>query len=218
MRCDELDELLADYFDGTLTSEPLARVEQHLASCPVCAGLARDIEAATAFVRRVGPVEPPPELVTRIVNETASGRHGTLRRRSGFRLWLDRLFEPVLQPRLAMSMALTILSFSMLGRLTGVEVRQLRPADLNPVRVWASVEDRTHHVWNRAVMYYESLRLVYEVQARLSEDNDAPEAAAPAQEGSGRTVPRGGVADGGPRPGSEQSPDRRPAPSPGAAK
>ena len=68
-----------------------------------------------------------------------------------------------------MGMAMTILSFSMLGRLAGIEVRQLKPQDLHPASVWAAVDNRVYRTWERAVKYYENLRLVYEVQTRLQE-------------------------------------------------
>ena len=44
--------------------------------------------------------------------------------------------EPVLQPRYAMGMAMTLLTFAMLGRLTGMEFRHLSPSDLDPVKAW----------------------------------------------------------------------------------
>ena len=76
-----------------------------------------------------------------------------------------------MQPRLAMGMAMTILSFSMLGRFTA-PVKQLRPSDLDPVKVWAAVEDKSHRVWDRTLKYYESLRVVYEIQSRLKDLSD----------------------------------------------
>jgi hypothetical protein len=68
-----------------------------------------------------------------------------------------------------MGMAMTILSFGMLGKLSGIEARQLRPADLHPAAVWTAIDNRVHRTWERAVKYYENLRLVYEVQTRLQE-------------------------------------------------
>jgi hypothetical protein len=64
---------------------------------------------------------------------------------------------------------MTILSFSMLGRLAGIEARQLKPSDLHPAKVWAAADDKVHRAWARAVKYYENLRLVYEVRSRLQE-------------------------------------------------
>ncbi len=42
-------------------------MERHLAECPACAELARDSAAAVAFMERAAEVEPPPELMTRIL-------------------------------------------------------------------------------------------------------------------------------------------------------
>jgi hypothetical protein len=41
--------------------------------------------------------------------------------------------------------------------------------DLDPVKIWVSVDDQAHRAWNRAVKYYENLRLVFEIQSRLQE-------------------------------------------------
>lgn len=169
MNCAELEILLCDYVDGTLDAARKREVEQHLSGCSGCAELARDAAAAVAFIERAAPVEPPPELLTHLVFDLtarvqqAGGRHGKLRR------FFGRLVDPVLQPRFAMGMAMTILSFSMLLRFAGVEVRQLSPSDLNPVEITQAVEDRVQRAWTRAVKFYESLRLVYEVRTRWRE-------------------------------------------------
>ncbi len=78
----------------------------------------------------------------------------------------------VLQPRYVMGMAMTILSFSMLARFAHIEPRQLRPADLDPVKVWQSIDDRSHRIWDRSMKYYDNLRLVIEIQSRLREWTD----------------------------------------------
>ena len=62
---------------------------------------------------------------------------------------------------LAMGMAMTILFFAMLGHFSGIEVRQLKPSDLDPVKVWMAAEDRVQRGWERTVKYYENLRVVY---------------------------------------------------------
>ena len=61
MNCAELEELICDYVDGTLTALPKAEVERHLAVCPACAELVRDSAAAVAFMERAAEVEPPPD-------------------------------------------------------------------------------------------------------------------------------------------------------------
>ena len=77
-----------------------------------------------------------------------------------------------MQPRYAMGMAMTVLSFAMLGRFAGIEVRQLTPSDLDPVKIWTAAEDRAMRTWERGVKYYESLRLVFEIETRVKEWRD----------------------------------------------
>ena len=67
MNCAEIEILICDYVDGTLDAADKAEVERHLAACPACAELARDSAAAVAFIERAAEVEPPPELITRIL-------------------------------------------------------------------------------------------------------------------------------------------------------
>jgi len=179
MSCADLESLLCDYVDGTLAPESKGVVELHLASCSVCAELARDARAAVAFVERVAEVEPPPELVTRILYQVprAPERNKWLGKLLG-RIH-TRWLTPILQPRYVMGFAITILSFSMLGRLAGVRPRQLRTSDLDPVKVWQSVDDHAHRAWARAVKHYENLRFVYEIQTSLR-DWTQPEDQAPA--------------------------------------
>ncbi|MBI4874798.1 MAG: zf-HC2 domain-containing protein [Acidobacteria bacterium] len=168
MTCTGLELLLCDYVDGTLDAARRVTVERHLADCPACAELARDSAAAVDFLARVEAVQPPAELVTRILFQIPT-RRPSEGSRSGIGQRIRSWFEPILQPRLAMGMAMTILSFAMLGRFAGIQPRQLTAADLNPVRVWATLDDRCHRSWERAVKYYENLRFVYEIQSRLKE-------------------------------------------------
>ena len=177
MNCADLEILLCDYVDGTLHGEQKSAVEQHLAECADCAELVKDAGSAVAFIERAAEVEPPPELVTRILFELPVVRRAEHSvSRSAWRRFRAKWLEPVLQPRFAMGMAMTVLSFAMLGRFAGIEVRQLKPSDLDPVKVWMAAEDRAHRTWERAVKYYDSLRVVYEIQTRLREWGDQAEA------------------------------------------
>jgi hypothetical protein len=172
MNCAELENVLCDYIDGTLGEAGRAAVASHASECPSCAEMVREVEGVTAFLARVEAPEPPPELMTRILfhapvsGEPQPAVAGALpSKRPWFQTWLS----PLLQPRLAMGMAMTILSFSMVSRILGIQERPITMADLEPARVWASVDDRLNRGWNRAVKYYENLRLVFEIRARLQE-------------------------------------------------
>jgi anti-sigma factor RsiW len=178
MACSEAEVLLAEYVDGTLGTEDRAAVEHHLAECSVCAELAHDAAGAVAFMERAAVVNAPPELVTKLLSEISNGPSRAVVKPSLLQKAVRRLFgkwmEPVLQPRFAMGMAMTVLSFAMLGRIAGIEMRQLKPADLDPVTVWTSAEDRVVRVWEKGVKYYQNLRLVFEIQTRLKEWTEEP--------------------------------------------
>ena len=64
---------------------------------------------------------------------------------------------------------MTILSFAMLGRFAGINMRQLKPSDLDPVKVYVAAEDKVQRTWARTVKYYENLRVVFEIQTQLKE-------------------------------------------------
>ena len=184
MTCADLEILLAEYVDGTLRGESRSAVEQHLGECAECAELARDAAGAVAFMDRAATVEAPPELVTKILFEVTNGPSHAVIKPSLVRRLFGRWLEPVLQPRMAMGMAMTVLSFVMVGKLSGIEVRQLKPSDLDPVKVWSALDDRAHRTWDRAMKYYENMRLVFEVQTRLKEWTDEQ-----AEAGNGKNPP-----------------------------
>ena len=179
MNCAEVEILLADYVDGTLRPEEKSALEAHLSGCAACSELARDSAGAVAFMERAAVVEAPPELVTRILFEVTAGPSHAVVKPSLVRRLFGRWLEPVLQPRFAMGMAMTVLSFAMIGRFT--HVRQLTPADLDPVKVWTAAEDRVVRWYNRGVKYYDSLKVVYEIQTRLKEWADEQPGSSQAQ-------------------------------------
>jgi len=146
MRCAELEILLADYLDGAVSGVEKAAVEAHLAGCASCAELARDAAGAVAFMDRAAAVEPPPGMVARILaDDRIRLRRSWSERLLGF-VWLL-----VGEPRLAMGVAMVVLSIAMLGR------------------VWGPAENQVHRAWDRTVKQYESLPLVSEIQAQLDD-------------------------------------------------
>lgn len=166
MHCLEIDELLCDYVDGALSTERKQAFEAHTASCAACRELVADVSGAVHFMERVAVVEPPKELITRILYHTP--KQAPLVEAMARQDWLKRWIAPLIQPRFAMGMAMTILSFSMLGKFVA-PVTQLKPGDLDPVKVWRNIDDSAHRTWDRLVKYYDNLRLVYEVQTAIEE-------------------------------------------------
>jgi hypothetical protein len=164
MNCADLEILICDYVDGTLDAAKKAEVERHLGGCPACAELARDSAAAVAFIERSADVEPPPELITRILFDAPWTKE-----RSGSKLrnWIRTVLSPVLQPKLAMGIAMTMITLSFLWQYA--VPKQLHASDLQPTKVWAGLEDRAYYAWGRTVKFYENLKFVYQIQTMLRE-------------------------------------------------
>jgi anti-sigma factor RsiW len=184
MNCADIEITICDYLDGTLAPEQKAELERHLALCPACAEMARDAAAAVAFMGRAENVEPPPELITRILFE-GPWNVGKAKP-SVWRKWATAALTPIFQPKFAMGMAMTILSLAMLWRSVGPA--PLRASDLRPSRIWASLEDRGVYAWGRTVKFYENLKFVYQIQSTLhqwQEQQEEEQRPAPNQENPG---------------------------------
>ncbi len=125
--------------------------------------------AAAGFIGRAADVEPPPELLTRILFNLPSAHHARAQQAGGLREFLHRRIQPILQPRFAMGFAMTILSFSLLGRYAGISPRQLTLDDLRPAKVWQAIDDKAYRTWQRTEKFYQNLRFVYEIQTQLRE-------------------------------------------------
>lgn len=178
MTCEQFETSLADFLDGTLSASERAALDAHVASCPSCEQFKADVTTGLLLAGRAEEVTPPPELLTRIAYLAPIGRTRQPYERQGFFSKLAaRWIQPVLQPRFAMGMAMTILSFAMLERCTGIRVQRIDAAELNPARIWGDLEDRSIRFKDRAVKYYENIRFVYDIEVRLREMEEQQAAA-----------------------------------------
>ena len=170
LSCADFETLLADWIDGTLSaparSEEREAFLRHRETCSACEALAEDAESAMAFMERAADVEVPQALVSQILHATNSGWEFKLRAQ-GVSGWINRMFAPVLKPRFVMGAAMMFLSATMLTRCTPSHT--FTAADLDPVHLWASLDDKAHRVWDRTVKGYESMRLVYEVKSQIND-------------------------------------------------
>jgi anti-sigma factor RsiW len=168
MKCEQAEIFLCDYLDGTLDHARRDQLDTHMQGCAACAAMKRDVEAAMGFVAEAAPHgdnnDTPAELLPRILFHLPSAPKMPERAP-----WWRNWFGPLMQPRFVMGMAMTVVSFSMIGRLVGIEPRQLTLADLEPTKVVAALDWKAHRIWDRAVKYYDNLRLVYDIQTRLEE-------------------------------------------------
>lgn len=169
--CLEVERLAPEYVEGLLAAEERSRVEEHLAVCSSCSSAMADMREALAVCREAEGVVVPPGLVARILEVTT----GKLSWKQRLRIWV----RPVLEPRLAMGLAMAILSFSIVLRAAGVDPTSLRLDDFRPSSIYARFDRQVHLTSSRLVKYYHDLRIVYEIQTQLQSIRDT--AAPPAE-------------------------------------
>ncbi len=160
--CQACEAALCDYVDGVLSADARVEMEIHLRQCAACADYEADIREGMGVLREADTLDAPPILVNKILFQIPT-------RATGWRARFGRFFEPVMQPRIVMGAMMTVLSLAMMTRCAGLPSRSVTAADLDPVKVWSSFDDRAHRTWDRTVKAYESMRLVYEVRSRVHE-------------------------------------------------
>jgi hypothetical protein len=169
--CLEVERVAPEYVEGLLAHDEQARVAAHLAECPACRAAIADMREALAVCRSVEGVVVPPGLVARILEETT----GKLTWKERLRIWV----RPVLEPRLALGLAMALISFSIVLRAAGIDPTRLTLDDFRPSSIYERLDRQAHLTSSRVVKYYRDLRIVYEIQTQLQAIRDA--AAPPAE-------------------------------------
>lgn len=186
MNCRRVESLLDDYVDGALGIAERRSVEDHFADCPDCAAMREDVDLALGFLRQAPRVELPEGLVANILNSTVhSGptAGGLVAAGVGSRGWVRPFLQPLFEPRFAMSMALAIVSFSILtwsGQQTLDRWQDAAPAP----RIRSAVVG-LDQVWQRGVAVYHR---TFPAQQQNTADRDKHEAAP--SDTSNPTAPR----------------------------
>jgi hypothetical protein len=233
--CGEWETLLADALDGLLKPEEEARFEAHKAGCPACAALYEAARKGREWLEFLSPDPEPPEwLLAKILATTGPGHaiNGLpvpagagvvpafvppVWQQPGF---LARMRSSA-QPRLLMTAAMAFFSIALTLNLAGVRLANLRMADLRPRTVRSYMERQLTMASVPIVRYYDHLRFVYEVEARMRELRGQDEGKGngggeqqqnqPVTPGETRQNPgkNPGSHDGGLRAGPRQRPDTR---------
>ena len=168
MNCADFEILLADHIDGNLRADRKSAFARHRETCAGCGALTADVEVAMDFMERAAEPEMPPVVLSKILQATNSGWELSLRGK-GLRGWIHRTFAPILQPRFVLGAVFTMISATMLTQCSGGGKKSLTAADLDPVRLVSTLENRAQRVYDRALKSYESMKLVYEVKSQLTD-------------------------------------------------
>jgi hypothetical protein len=190
----EIENLASDYLEGLLEPFQQAAIDAHLTECVACREMLEDVTHVLEMCRAAEDVEPKPWLVSKIMLATVGERKPT---------WRDRIaayFRPVLQPRVAYPIAMTVFTFSIIVNAAGLNLRSLRFEDLNP-RTWVGRANRQGHLMAaRAEKFYYDLRVVYEIESRFRQLGGQPQGQE--EEVPKPVAPEGGSSQGTP---SEQT-------------
>jgi hypothetical protein len=177
LACSEFEALLAEALDDALNPETRQEFEAHGQSCQVCGSLWAEAREGMALVRSIEEVEPPRNLVHNILAATSMKQAVAEPTAQPVKSsWLDRLrlgvrpsLAGLMRSRFAMSFGMAFFSLSITLTLAGVKVSDVATMVAHPSQLRKSVVLGFTQVEAKVTSYYENLRLVYEVQARVRE-------------------------------------------------
>jgi hypothetical protein len=170
MNCGSFENLWIDYFDEALDPAAHRQAEEHLSLCPRCAALVAEMRANRLLAGAIPEVEPPPQLIRKIIAETSGAPPAPA--------WYDFIFDfvrPQQFPKLAMGSLMAVASIVVVLYALGVDFRSTTMADLSPQRLWERTNREVHLAYSRGVKYYNALRIVYEIQSRFESLNASTE-------------------------------------------
>ena len=210
LRCDEWENLIADALDGTLSAADAAAFARHQGECALCAQMFKETQQGKAWIEYLA-VEPevPVDLLEKILARTsgrsvsgeeagvAPGAPLPVRAVPPHSAWhrvlplVRQLARQAFEPRLMMTAAMAFFSIALTLNLTGIKLTEVRAGDLRPSRLRATVTRQFYSTNEQVMKYYENLRLVYEMEARV------------------RELRRSTEAEPAPRPASQQTPKQQ---------
>jgi hypothetical protein len=190
LRCDEWENLIADALDGTLTPPDAAAFHRHQSECALCDHMFKETSQGKAWMEYLAvEPEPPADLLQKILARTyerpqpgagagAVAAAVSLPAHPAWRRVVLPSIRQVLEPRLMMTLAMAFFSIALTLNLTGVKLTEIRPADFQPSRLRANLTRQYYAANEQITKYYENLRVVYEMEARVREFRRSTEPAA----------------------------------------
>jgi anti-sigma factor RsiW len=165
--CEQIEARLSDYVDGLMPPAERRDFAAHTESCADCAPLLASVLGLVQNLHALEAIEPPPRLAYTILNQTLGPREQAKGFRGAFG-WLNAL----LSVRFAYGAISVAASLVILLTASGFSFRKPKLADLSPVNLYRTADRQAHLVYARSTKFVSDLRVVYEIQSRLSKDNN----------------------------------------------
>jgi anti-sigma factor RsiW len=163
--CEQTEARLSDYLDGLLQPAEQTAFDLHVNTCERCTPLVASVSNVLGTLHKLEPVEPSPQLVNSILTATLG-----LQSWRNAKRWLRNLQSPRFVYS-AVSVAATLL---VVLWASGFSLRKPKLADLAPATIYRNADRQVHLVYARSTKFVSDLRVVYEIQSRLRQDNEIP--------------------------------------------
>src|ERR1700742_1498294 len=183
MTCSEFEALLAEALDGSLAERTRHAFDEHGRDCDVCGPLYAETWEGLLLMEQLEEIEPPKNLVHNILAATSRKDMPATAAAAQQAGWMERLTSSlrprlagVMHSRFAASFAMAFFSLSITLTLAGVKISDIKHVDFHPTSLRKSAVLGFTQVEAKVTSYYENLRLVYQVQAKVRElkKNTAP--------------------------------------------
>ncbi|MGB7846749.1 MAG: zf-HC2 domain-containing protein [Candidatus Acidiferrum sp.] len=171
--CDQIEARISDYLEGMLQGPERAGFEAHAETCAECAPLLASVRSLVNELRAMEELETPPRLVYSILDNTLGPRE-TVTMWQAFRNFVLGMATP----KFAYGAASVMATFVILVGASGISLRKPKLAELRPATMMQNVSKQAHRAYAGGERYVSQLRVVYEIQSRLRQENElqaAPE-------------------------------------------
>jgi anti-sigma factor RsiW len=163
--CEQTEARLSDYLDGLLQPAEQTAFDLHVNTCERCTPLVASVSHVLGTLRALEQVEPSPRLVNSILTATL----GTQSWRNAKR-WL-RGFQ---SPRFVYSAISVAATFIVILTASGFSWKKPKLADLAPATIYRNANRQAHLVYAHSTKFVSDLRVVYEIQSRMNENEQNP--------------------------------------------
>lgn len=159
--CAQTEERLSDLLEGLVAADESAAFSTHAAGCEDCAQLVALVEGVTSRIQALPALEEPPFLASRIIAVTR-GTSVKEKKAKGWLAWSPAIW----QTRFAMGIVTVAATFLIVFH--AVSAGMPGKFQLSPASLYHDADRRIHLTYAHGAKFVNNLRVVYEIQSRLS--------------------------------------------------